>query len=107
MFYMTDEELQEWGEIGEPINALLELFMLSDENGYDWLVNNPDQIHPYLNYLLSKMTKGQFDEYKQSYDQIVSEQFERMDEDEGYDMDSDTSADDKLKEILQVLLVEE
>ena len=57
MFYMTDEEYQEWGGVGEPICALHELFILSDENSYEWLVNNPNQLHPYLNYLLSKMTK--------------------------------------------------
>ncbi len=107
MFYMTDEEYQEWGEIGEPINALQELFILCDENGYDWLVNNSNQLHPYLNYLLGKMTKEQLEEYKHTYNQIVSDQFERMEEDEDYDMFSDTSADDKLKEILQVVLDEE
>ena len=104
MFYMTEEELREWGDIGEPTHALFELFLLCDENSYDWLVNNPDQLHPYLNYLLSKMAKEQFDAYKLSYDQVVSKQFERMEEDEDYDMLSDSSASDKLKEILQLIL---
>lgn len=107
MFYMTDEEYQEWGGVGEPIYALHELFILSDENSYEWLVNNPDQFHPYLNYLLSKMTKEQFEEYKLSYEQIVNRQFERMEEDEDYDMLSDSSASDRLKEILQLILAEE
>lgn len=107
MFEMTDEERQEWGEITEPTDALLELFVLCEENSYEWLVNNPDQLHPYLNYLLGKMTKEQFAEYKQSYFQVVNKQFERMEEDEDYDWDSDTSADDKLKEILQLILAEE
>lgn len=107
MFEMTDEERQERGEITEPTDALLELFVLCEENSYEWLVNNPDQLHPYLNYLLGKMTKEQFDEYKQSYSQVVNKQFERMEEDEDYDWDSDTSADDKLKEILQLILAEE
>ena len=66
MFYMTDEEYQEWGGVGEPRHALHELFILCDENSYEWLMNNPDQLHPYLNYLLSKMTKEQFEEYKLS-----------------------------------------
>ena len=70
-------------------------------------MNNPDQLHPYLNYLLSKMTKEQFEEYKLSYEQIVNRQFERMEEDEDYDMLSDSSDSDKLDEILQLILAEE
>ena len=107
MFYMTDEEYQEWGGIGEPRYALHELFILCDENNYEWLMNNTDQLHPYLNYLLSKMTKEQFEEYKLSYEQIVNRQFERMEEDEDYDMLSDSSDSDKLDEILQLILAEE
>ena len=107
MFYMTDEEYQEWGGVGEPRYALHELFILCDENGYEWLMNNPDQLHPYLNYLLSKITKEQFEEYKLSYEQIVNRQFERMEEDEDYDMLSDSSDSDKLDEILQLILAEE
>ena len=107
MFYMTDEEYQEWGGVGEPRYALHELFILCVENSYEWLINNPDQLHPYLNYLLSKMTKEQFEEYKLSYEQIVNRQFERMEEDEDYDMFSDSSASDRLKEILQLILAEE
>ena len=107
MFYMTDEEYQEWGGVGEPRHALHELFILCDENSYEWLMNNPDQLHPYLNYLLSKMTKEQFEEYKLSYEQIVNRQFERMEEDEDYDMLSDSSDSDKLDEILQLILAGE
>ena len=107
MFYMTDEEYQEWGGVGEPRHALHELLILCDENSYEWLMNNPDQLHPYLNYLLSKMTKEQFEEYKLSYEQIVNRQFERMEEDEDYDMLSDSSDSDKLDEILQLILAEE
>ena len=107
MFYMTDEEYQEWGGVGEPRHALHELNILCDENSYEWLMNNPDQLHPYLNYLLSKMTKEQFEEYKLSYEQIVNRKFERMEEDEDYDMLADSSDSDKLDEILQLILTEE
>lgn len=107
MFEMTEEEYQEWGDIWKPASALLELFVLCNENSYDWLVNNPDQLHPYLNYLLGKMTKELFFEYKLSYEQIVNKQFERMEEDDNYDWDTDTSADDRLEEITQAILAEE
>ena len=53
------------------------------------------------------MTKEQFEEYKLSYEQIVNRQFERMEEDEDYDMLSDSSDSDKLNEILQLILAEE
>ena len=102
MFEMTYEEYQEWGEV-EPTDALSELFLLSVENSYDWLVNNSDQLHPYLNYLLRRMTKEQFEEYRLSYDQVLDKQFERMEEDEDYNMAADTSVKDKLKEILHIM----
>jgi guanylate kinase len=53
------------------------------------------------------LTKEQFEEYKLSYEQIVNRQFERMEEDEDYDMLSDSSDSDKLDEILQLILAEE
>lgn len=40
MFEMTDEEYREWGGFGKPTDALLELFVLCGENGYERLVNN-------------------------------------------------------------------
>jgi hypothetical protein len=53
------------------------------------------------------MTKEQFEEYRLSYDQVLDKQFERMEEDEDYNMAADTSIKDKLKEILHIILGEE
>lgn len=95
------------GEVLENLDMLYTSYLYYAMNSYEWLMNNPDQLHPYLNYLLSKMTKEQFEGYKLSYEQIVNRQFERMEEDEDYDMLSDSSDSDKLNEILQLILAEE
>lgn len=93
----------EWEEIAEnDINGLLELFMLHQEMGYEWMINNPSQIHPTLNYWLSLISKEEFESYITDYQQKSSAFFDREEEDETFD--AIEASNEVLSEILQSIL---
>ena len=94
---------EEWCEMKEDdINGLLELFMLYQEMGYEWMINNPSEIHPMLNYWLSLISKEEFESYITDYQQKSSAFFDREEEDETFD--AIEASNEVLHEILLSIL---
>ena len=94
---------EEWCEMKEDdINGLLELFMLYQEMGYEWIINNPSEIHPMLNYWLSLISKEEFESYITDYQQKSSAFFDREEEDETFD--AIEASNEVLHEILLSIL---
>ena len=97
------EAEEEWHDMEEDdIRGLLELFLLYQEMGYEWMINNPSQIHPMLNYWLSLISKEEFESYVSDYQQKSSAFFDREEEDETFD--AIEASNGVLSEILQSIL---
>lgn len=93
----------EWCEMDEDdISGLLELFVLYQDMGYEWIIQNPSQIHPTLNYWLSLISKEEFIAYFDDYQQKSSTFFNREEEDETFD--AIEASNEVLHEILQSIL---
>ncbi|MBR5886238.1 MAG: hypothetical protein IKY93_06240 [Alistipes sp.] len=97
------EAEEEWSDMEEDdINGLLELFLLYQEMGYGWMINNPSQIHPMLNYWLGLVSKEEFEGYVEDYRQRSSAFFDREEQDETFD--AIEASNEVLSEILQSIL---
>lgn len=94
---------EEWCEMEEDdIMILLELFSIHQEMGYEWMINNPSEIHPMLNYWLSLISKEEFESYITDYQQKSSAFFDREEEDETFD--AIEASNEVLHEILLSIL---
>ena len=97
------EAEEEWSDMEEDdINGLLELFLLYQEMGYEWMINNPSQIHPMLNYWLGLVSKEEFEGYVEDYRQRSSAFFDREEQDETFD--AIEASNGVLKEIIQSII---
>lgn len=94
---------EEWCEMEEDdIMILLELFSIHQEMGYEWMIKNPSQIHPMLNYILSLLSKEEFIAYLNDYQQKSAAFFDREEQDETFD--AIEASNEVLSEILQSIL---
>ena len=94
---------EEWCEMEEDdIMILLELFSIHQEMGYEWMIKNPSQIHPMLNYILSLLSKEEFIVYLNDYQQKSAAFFDREEQDETFD--AIEASNEVLSEILQSIL---
>ena len=97
------EAEEEWSDMEEDdIMILLELFSIHQEMGYEWMINNPSQIHPMLNYWLGLVSKEEFEGYVEDYRQRSSAFFDREEQDETFD--AIEASNEVLSEILQSIL---
>ena len=94
---------EEWCEMEEDdIMILLELFSIHQEMGYEWMIKNPSQIHPMLNYILSLLSKEEFIAYLNDYQQKSAAFFDREEQDETFD--AIEASNEVLSEILQSII---
>ena len=97
------EAEEEWSDMEEDdIMILLELFSIHQEMGYEWMIKNPSQIHPMLNYILSLLSKEEFIAYLNDYQQKSAAFFDREEQDETFD--AIEASNEVLSEILQSIL---